>query len=1456
MKTYDVLRRIVSVLLILTLVTSLFVNLPLSLSAEDEGLQGGQSNIVNGSFEDPDSYRIEDLAKTSPSCYIYALQSNVKGWNTTSTTSKIELGWMNNNVSIDKASPHMKPTIAKASYTADGYQLAEVIADETNSSLYQKITVNENENYKWTLHHRGRSGTDTLAVIITDYADSVYDKSSSGLTDHFNQILNWLKDTKGVTAPADGETATYTVYTTELKSDLSFADDANGKFSYEQDGTHTVKFEIHLMSTGTNRWGKYEGNYTSDKNKEILFVLTSFDTSYTKPTGGNLIDKMSFGVKDGENLLKNPSFDDVNANGNYKSFPTANAANPTAGIGWCTTAYARVVEIGNFEKGNSYGITAVTEAYNKPYIRDEDVNGDGVVDEKDGNIAELGKQFAELNADEESSLYQIVNTDPGKMYKWSLSHRGRDGIDTMALIIGPAQFDELGNSILPKKTSAAARDQLMQISDWLYSQTDMPLDLPKDGGCSDKIKVYTPKFNSTGGWTESENIFSFYKDETHTEEWSVWIISSINDKWHDYGEIDETATYNYNYIVPKDQEKSIFGFVSNSSYKADGTKNSMSYGNLLDNIAFKEYYYAKVEIAMNDSRGSAYITYGGEDSFIFDDESFKLGWALQHSDFTVHVAEGEGDNYRAFIGAYINGKFIPKTDKGWVYNETTKEYTYIIRNVTEAIKVNIIFSAKQIYYDSQVPDEDYKYQYDPVIDENTGEVLGYTGGPEVPMSEDGLKEYISHAPKAPNDGWKFIDWKYINPAGNKVYKFDAVHKVKLIENSEGSALPTFSVYPSETATEATVSGISYNEGITFLAEWKYRQRAIAQTYDEDKSQYFESTVGGTVDVAISYGRIGDDDETATDYKDENDVQVGRELYAYADDTYVTVTATRKAGYTFNGWYDGEGKLISKNANYVYKVNSGATKTLYARFDPAGCNLRLKCSNYSTESGDTDKEFKINCSLFGLRAGKSYTLSYVSGGSVSNKTFTADTNGNATFVLNMKHGDYAEFIYLPVDSKYTIIADETSSAGFGVKGEVKTEKTLTKLEDITVITEHIIFYKASQSVMLEAGKHYKGISADNDPITITKRSSFTFQAETRYNPSIYANVSASLCFYDTNGDATNFIDKTRILMIDLSNSEIPKYYGYTVNASTSAIALTEFTELGSTGTSFTMKTGDMLTEKLLFIVDYVGIENAESGKISLVYGDDNNELSGILTPVKKTVNIGVDTTEITADVGDGKASRGGPFAINITVTESNPAINTTYKEDDFTNSKYAIKLSVVDDSLPDGSYAEVGGGKYFLNNGYIKIPSITAGACKVNVYSPVPISSDTVTFNVTLSDAVSASPKIPVEKTVTVQFNCVDVAMDADVVDKVLNPGSVSSVDVKFKHNNLDSVGLTVYEKGSSAPITATEVKNPTDDTLKFSFGNNLTVESGKTYIFSFVGYVNGVPVLEDKCCVVGGYVSR
>ncbi|MEU8760130.1 DUF11 domain-containing protein [Streptomyces sp. NPDC048659] len=54
-----------------------------------------------------------------------------------------------------------------------------------------------------------------------------------------------------------------------------------------------------------------------------------------------------------------------------------------------------------------------------------------------GIPAAEGRQFAELNANEPASLYQDIATTPGSRLRWRLSHRGRKGVDTMDVLIGP-----------------------------------------------------------------------------------------------------------------------------------------------------------------------------------------------------------------------------------------------------------------------------------------------------------------------------------------------------------------------------------------------------------------------------------------------------------------------------------------------------------------------------------------------------------------------------------------------------------------------------------------------------------------------------------------------------------------------------------------------------------------------------------------------------------------------------------------------------------------------------------------------------------------------------------------------------------------------------------------------------------------------------------------------------------
>lgn len=1402
MKIKKNLCRCISVLLLLALCN----NFCFLVRAEDSGLTEGQSNIVNGGFEDPDLKNQYDSLN-----WKNTNAANVSGWQTTATDNLIEFGWM-----LDGASAHMVPTtiteIIDGEGSSDGAQFAEAVSDEP-SSLYQSLSLNAGYNYNWTVHHRGRTGVDTLALLITDDTHIDYVKSSKSDTDHFCQIIDWMKE-NGVTAPDAGTMTAYTVYTTELKESNSFEESSTGSyFSFTQDDEHTVKFEIYLMSTDADNWGEYTGSYLSEIKKDILFVLSPFASSYTKDrkTAGNIIDNFKFSDSQGNNLLVNSGFDDVPITTSYSYLKAANSSNPKAGIGWCTTASSYNVEVGNLNNGNAYNlpVTIETTVLNAPSIRE-------------------GEQFVELNADQDSSLYQVVTTEVGKMYRWSLSHRGREGLDTMALIIGPSQ------DYAPKKVTKQSRDQLMQIADWLNSQTDVALDIPEQG-CSNKITLYTPKFNSEGGWELSSNIFSWQKDSDHTEEWSVWIISSRNDTWHDYGELDSEADYNYEYIVPEGHNQSIFGFVSINSTKSDGTKNN-TYGNLLDNISFKEYYYININNATNSGDSNLYISYDS-DTFLPEGSDSNSGWAFAGSDISVHLEKGD----REIIGAYIDNIFVPIDN--WEYDEDNGEYIYHLKNVVSSIKIDVIYVANNVVYDSR---NNYDYQYD-----------GESGGYEISLGPS-CEEYISHAPKY-DDGWEFVGWKYISIVDSNVYILDAVHKVVFKEDTTENQKLTFEIYKilPDGETELVVSDIPYDKGITFTAEWKYRQRVIAKTFNNSSSEYDISTEGGYAEITVISGEASDKSGYSVDLE-----TVGEELYS-TDGTYINVSAHKKIGYTFNGWYDQSGNLVSNSLSYTYKVDAGKVVELYAYFEPKGYDISVNCG----VEGDSDSArfFAINCTFSNLRENKVYTITGLSddnitanGEKITNPSrIKADESGNATVTIYMKHGDSAEFVFLPQNCIYSVYSDDYSDYGYNIRGEAFTQ---ILSEETTV---DLKYYHVKQSVIIEAGKHYSGIISDMNPdaISITWNSSYTVDVLTQYNPKIYTGLNVSLCFFDSAGSATVFAAGTRILMVDLTDENNPRYYKYVVSDSIDTIRLDEqFTELGSSNKYGRNETGDStILERLVFLVDYVGTENsAESGKISLVYDDANNELGKVIKPVKKIVNIGADATQLTVTAAyEGRVADIGPFSLNITINSSTPALNTAYEDD-----MYSIRLSF-DGGLPDGSYAEVDGVRYYSNNGYISISPLASGEFMLDLYSPLPIAltDGKATLTVTLSPVVSSSVSGSDVKSTTVQFNCIDVrkcAIDADISKRIFTPGHISGADIMLKYKEIDSVFLTVSRKNRdgtySEVVKDVSVSLPADnDYFTVDMDNGFDAVSGETYIFSFVGYIDGIPVCSDVCCIAVGY---
>ena len=151
-----------------------------------------------------------------------------------------------------------------------------------------------------------------------------------------------------------------------------------------------------------------------------------------------------------------------------------------------------------------------------------------------------GNYAAELNANEESTLYQNVKTTPSSIYEWGLDHGARNGTDTMALVIGPKQ------AVDPSKPSKAGRDQLMQMVDWLIAQGKTSV---KDSaGLGEHLVVYSKKFAANGTFQDDtgNNPFSLTPSTIYTEEWHIWIIAdskgtSGDNPWGKYGSNAEGA---------------------------------------------------------------------------------------------------------------------------------------------------------------------------------------------------------------------------------------------------------------------------------------------------------------------------------------------------------------------------------------------------------------------------------------------------------------------------------------------------------------------------------------------------------------------------------------------------------------------------------------------------------------------------------------------------------------------------------------------------------------------------------------------------------------------------------------------------------------------------------------------------------------------------------------------------
>ena len=662
--------------------------------------------------------------------------------------------------------------------------------------------------------------------------------------------------------------------------------------------------------------------------------------------------------------------------------------NQSAVPSWNTTAFQGKIEL--FRKNTGTYINGVT------------------LEPTDGTYA------AELNADEESTLYQNVKTTPSSVYEWGLDHGGRNGKDIMALVIGPKQ------SVNPSKPSKSGRDQFMQMVDWLNIDVSTII----SGAEPTQYTVYSKKFDASGAFEDNagNNAFSQTPSSIYTEEWHIWIMASSrattgSNPWNSYGSNARSTAGSgngsgntgvdlnkyYFYTVPAGQTDTLFAFVSvgyvDSIASADKAK---TYGNFLDNINFEIYHplsgstttHGSAVVGGSDgTSGGTGATNGHEvtidnklSTFVINGEPLKIQAVVKNADVVdscefvgvYHTEHDENGNpkteFLKLAGNVIDDTgSLTEEEKAGKWLKTTNAdgdiiYTYYLGNITSATDLHFVFiKSPTVTYD---PNGGKPYVVKRI--HNTNEALNVysfkpVSGQNEAQANTGtifIDPYVSQAAEGLNDGWKFLGWKLtgdivenisgitqfnpeqlgslILPAEHTIacdYNFDGINgdsKAQYFKIYDGNVSLTKTIAHNNVNNAEEATGVTWTDngetkayanvhkGITMIAQWRWRQAFIPQAHNVVDDTYIASNLGGTVEITSVT------DPSDTNYNGAYNADGGKSYHAKTDEKII-VRATAKAGYTFEGWYDQDEKLITTNNEYAYVEAKESVKTYYARF---------------------------------------------------------------------------------------------------------------------------------------------------------------------------------------------------------------------------------------------------------------------------------------------------------------------------------------------------------------------------------------------------------------------------------------------------------------------------------------------------------------------------------------------
>ncbi|MGD7654483.1 MAG: PQQ-dependent sugar dehydrogenase, partial [Verrucomicrobiales bacterium] len=341
--TYPVLQR------------SYHFSMSLSIVLAETGgtIASGSELVTNGSFE---------LSDTHPPTWEKLDQSGVPGWQTDSPEGTIEL-WHTGFFGVP---------------AQNGSQLCEM----DGYTLEQSLTTVPGATLVWSFHHRGREGTDTVALDLGGTTLTRIGTYSTGKN-------SWVKYDGSYTVPA-GQTSTRFVLT-------PIAAAAGMEAANFIDNVSVVQYLPDADGDG---------------------VPDSSDAFPNDPT--ETTDSDGDGI--GDNSDPYPLDPDNNAGG---------------GSGGSQTDCTELITNGSFEQSTPAPATWLM-------IPQSAIPG-WQTDAASGNIelwksgfwdvpAAEGSQLAEMDG---TTFWQDLATTPGATLTWSFHHRGRDGFDSAAIEIGP-----------------------------------------------------------------------------------------------------------------------------------------------------------------------------------------------------------------------------------------------------------------------------------------------------------------------------------------------------------------------------------------------------------------------------------------------------------------------------------------------------------------------------------------------------------------------------------------------------------------------------------------------------------------------------------------------------------------------------------------------------------------------------------------------------------------------------------------------------------------------------------------------------------------------------------------------------------------------------------------------------------------------------------------------------------